>query len=217
MIGSRIPAVRDPSPGGPRTGKQNTLVPTDKEKWVTGCKVGECIVDRGDLSVMRRLCPLDRTVSGPQQDWGDRVVNREMYREILRSLYRLLRGPGLLFRSVGGTQLSGLHRCRHPWRQRASASNEMSFVSSRTFQSIFVIKQQIPVISLLEINVSWKLWIQLRLRSTQQLFPSWSCMHRFWIPLCTLSLEPIFFITCYSISVWFCLALCSMKRQMLFV
>lgn len=78
MIGSRIPAVRDPSPGGPRTGKQNTLVPTDKDKWVTGCKVGECIVDRGDLSVMRRLCPPDHTVSGPQQDWGDRVVNREM-------------------------------------------------------------------------------------------------------------------------------------------
>lgn len=152
MIGSRIPAVRDPSPGGPRTGKQNTLLPTDKEKWVTGCKVGECIVDRGDLSVMRRLCPPDRMVSGPQQDWRDRVVNREMYREILRSLYRLLRGPGLLFRSVGGTQLSVLHRFRHPWRQRAPASNEMSFVSSRTFQYIFVIKQQRPVISLLEIT-----------------------------------------------------------------
>lgn len=43
MIGSRIPAVRDPSPGGPRTGKQNTLLPTDKEKWVTGCKVWECM------------------------------------------------------------------------------------------------------------------------------------------------------------------------------
>lgn len=33
----------------------------------------------GDLSVMRRLYPPDRPVSGPQQDRGARVVNREIY------------------------------------------------------------------------------------------------------------------------------------------